>query len=99
MKIHRTLSIDQEIWYEAKKKTDNLSGTIEKLLKEWSKTAIDENKNSEISKLKAELAKNAAEKAALQDKIIKQEEAEKKRKSRVIWEAPKEDPYMPPNLK
>lgn len=61
-KIIRTITIDEENWLAAKRKTDNLSGSINELLENWIKVTKDRDMedrvkaNLKIEELKLELA-------------------------------------------
>lgn len=83
MKITRTISIKPEVWLEAIKKTNNLSGTIELLLEEWSKAKTDREDVSEIERIEADNAKLAAENAKMAEELKKIKEKEGK----VLWRA------------
>jgi len=63
MKATKSITIDPEVWAKAKLRTDNISGTLEFLLRRWVETEAEtyernkiEQAAIEIDELKARLA-------------------------------------------
>lgn len=80
MKTTITITIDSEILYELKEKTDNISGTINKLLREFiNLKETDLNKTTE--KVENEINKKKAEIIKMQERLdkIKRDEEKKKK--------------------
>lgn len=80
MKTTITITIDTEILYELKEKTDNISGTINKLLKEFinlKELKIDKTKE----KVEIELIKKKAEVMKIEERLenLKKDEIKKEK--------------------
>ena len=83
MKHHVLISLEMEVWLKAKRKSDNLSATVNDLLKKWAEVADDINKK-ESERLKLELMTKEAEFTAIRKQLDEMQEKEKERKSKVI---------------
>jgi len=80
MKGLMTISVDQDLINLVKEKTDNISGTVNFLLRRWVETEAEEYERNKIIKVKGELDKRIAEIASLRaelDKARKEREKDK----------------------
>lgn len=84
MKTAVTISIDNEIMAKTRLRTDNISGTIQELLKEWIKNAPEIQEMNEIKKIKLQLQQKEAEMANMMKKINDYEEEKAKRKTVMV---------------
>lgn len=80
MKVTRQITIDSEVLLKAKMKTNNVSGTINELLRNWVETSADEAVRTEKEKIKSELELLKVEMAKKQKEIDDMKKKEEDRK-------------------
>jgi len=80
MKTLLTISMDQDLIALAKEKTDNLSGTINFLLRRWVETEAEEYERNKLAKARIDMDKKIAELASIKKELAdirKEREKEK----------------------
>jgi len=85
MKSQLNITIDTEILAKVRRKTDNLSGTVNDLLKSWIETVADKENMEETEQLKHQLDEHRAKEAAMEAELkILREKTKPKKTIRVI---------------
>lgn len=82
MKATKSITIDAVLWAKVRQKTDNISATIEYLLRRWEENEAEVYERNKITTLKNELEERKAEIATMSLKMRDWEK--EKDKSRII---------------